>query len=135
MVREPRTVIERDATGEISGLADGFHPVVKRVLLGRGVRDAAELSLGLRDMAPPGELAGIGPASEMLADAVCDGQSILVVGDFDADGATGSALAILALRSMGAVNVDFRVPNRFEFGYGLTVPLVETLGDDPPTCC
>ena len=132
MVREPRTVIERDATGEISGLADGFHPVVKRVLLGRGVRDAAELSLGLRDMAPPGELAGIGPASEMLADAVCDGQSILVVGDFDADGATGSALAILALRSMGAVNVDFRVPNRFEFGYGLTVPLVETLGDDPP---
>ena len=116
MVREPRTVIERDATGEIPGLPEGFHPVVKRVLLGRGVRDAAELSLGLRDMAAPGELAGIGPASGMLADAVCEGQSILVVGDFDADGATGSALAILGLRRMGAANVDVRVPRRWEFG-------------------
>ncbi len=60
------------------------------------------------------------------------GQSILVVGDFDADGATGTALAVRALHLMAATRVDFRVPNRFEFGYGLSVGLVETLADDPP---
>ena len=132
MTPERRKVIAREAGGDITGLPDGFHPVVKRVLLGRGVRDVAELSLGLQDMEPPARLGGVERAAELLADAVCEGQSILVVGDFDADGATGTALALLALRDMGAERVAFRVPNRFEFGYGLTVPLVDTLAEDPP---
>ena len=83
-------------------------------------------------MLPPGELSGIELAAELIADAVMHGQSILVVGDFDADGATGTAVAVQALRAMGGKRLDFRVPNRFEFGYGLTVPLVETLAGKPP---
>ena len=59
-----------------------------------------------------------------MAEAVVSGQSILIVGDFDADGATGTALAVRALKLMAAASVDFRVPNRFEFGYGLSVALV-----------
>lgn len=116
----------------LRGLPAGLHPVSRRVLLARGIRDAAELSLNLQDMHPPAALGGVAAAAQLLADAVSEGQSVLVVGDFDADGATGTALAVLALQGMGCERVSFRVPNRFEFGYGLTVPLVETLAATPP---
>ena len=129
---EGRKITARSAEGSITGLSPGVSPVVRRVLLGRGVRDASELSLGLADMQPPGPLGGLSGAAGLLADAVTGGKGILVVGDFDADGATGSALAVLSLRAMGCRRVDFRVPNRFEFGYGLTPGLVETLAQAPP---
>jgi len=106
--------------------------VIRRILAARGVRDAAELSLGLADMQRPGAMSGLGDAARLLADAVTGDQRIMIVGDFDADGATGTALAVLSLRAMGGRHIDFRVPNRFEFGYGLSVPLVETLADDRP---
>ncbi len=113
-------------------LPSDLHPVIRRVLLGRGIVDVASLSLGLKDMHLPDTLSGIVTAAELLADAVTQDQSVLIVGDFDADGATGTALAVLSLRAMGCEKLDFRVPNRFEFGYGLTVPLVETLSANPP---
>ena len=113
-------------------LLQDMHPVIRRVLLARGVSDSAELSLELQNMLLPDDLGGVETAACLLADAVTQDQKILVVGDFDADGATGTALAILSLRAMGCGNIDFRVPNRFEFGYGLTVPLVDTLADNPP---
>lgn len=106
--------------------------MIRRVLLARGVTDPATLQLDLGRMLPPGQLSGVGTAAQLLADAVTAGKNILVVGDFDADGATGTAVAVLALQWMGCTNVSFRVPNRFEFGYGLTVPLVETLATNPP---
>ena len=118
-----------DSTAE---LLQDIHPVIRRVLLARGVSDSAELSLELRNMLLPDDLGGVETAACLLADAVTLDQQILVVGDFDADGATGTALAILSLQAMGCGKIDFRVPNRFEFGYGLTVPLVDTLADDPP---
>jgi single-stranded-DNA-specific exonuclease len=90
------------------------------------------MSLEIKDMLLPSGLGGVDAAAAMLADAVMQSRNILIVGDFDADGATGTALALLSLRAMGCRSVDFRVPNRFEFGYGLTVPLVETLAEDPP---
>lgn len=127
-----RTIIERDAAGDIRGLPPGFDPVIRRVLLGRGIVDARELSLGLADLQHPRQLSGLARAAALLAEAVVDDQAILIVGDFDADGATGTALALLSLRAMGCRRVDFRVPNRFEFGYGLSVPLVETLATNPP---
>jgi single-stranded-DNA-specific exonuclease len=96
------------------------------------VCSSSELSLNLNNMLHPNDLGGIGKAASLLADAVTEGQQVLIVGDFDADGATGTALAMLSLEAMGCVKVDFRVPNRFEFGYGLTVPLVDTLAGDPP---
>ncbi|MEJ2535001.1 MAG: DHH family phosphoesterase, partial [Gammaproteobacteria bacterium] len=109
-----------------------MHPVLRRVLMARGIRDASELDLSLGRMARPETLSGLQGAAKMLARAVREDRSILVVGDFDADGATGTALALRALRSMGARRVDFRVPNRFEFGYGLTPGLVATLRETPP---
>ncbi len=76
--------------------------------------------------AEPHSLGGTDIAADVLATAITSGQSILVVGDFDADGATGTAVAVLGLRLMGCKNaVSFRSQS-FEFGYGLTVPLVET---------
>ena len=131
-MNEGRTISRRQAKGEIEGLAADISPVMHRILLGRGVRQASEIALGLAGMQSPESLGGLKAAASLLADAVESEQSILVVGDFDADGATGTALALLSLQAMGCQTADFRVPNRFEFGYGLTVPLVDTLADNPP---
>ncbi|NIM69372.1 MAG: single-stranded-DNA-specific exonuclease RecJ [Xanthomonadales bacterium] len=113
-------------------LPPDLHPVLRRVLLGRGIATSEALDLGLRRLHPPTTLGGLGEAAALVADTLCEGGQITVVGDFDADGATGTALAVRALRAMGAERVDFRVPNRFEFGYGLTPGLVDTLADAPP---
>ena len=127
-----RTIRSRVIPDSADDLPEEFHPVIRRVLLARGVRDADELSLAMQDMLRPDDLGGIEQAASFLADAVTEDKQILIVGDFDADGATGTALAMLSLAAMGCGKVDFRVPNRFEFGYGLTVPLVDTLAEDPP---
>ena len=125
--------LRQRSTGPVSDtLPDSLHPVIRRVLLARDITDTNSLDLKLARLQPPTALSGIKEAAEILAEAVVSGQSILIVGDFDADGATGTALAVRALKLMAATRVDFRVPNRFEFGYGLSVALVETLLDDPP---
>ena len=100
-----------------------LHPVVARVLAGRGVHDAAELDPSLANLAPP-RLADIETAVRRLREALDRAERILVVGDFDADGATSVALAVRALRAFGYAHVDYLVPNRFEYGYGLTPELV-----------
>ena len=110
----------------------GLNPILRRILLARNVTSQEDMTLELRSMLPPGDLSGIEAAAGMVAQAVMQDKKILIVGDFDADGATGTAVAMLSLQAMGCRRLDFRVPNRFEFGYGLTVPLVETLADDPP---
>jgi len=127
-----RKVRQRQSGSVPDTLPGSLHPVIRRILLARDVTDAQSLDLTLARLRPPAALAGVREAAEILADAVVSGQSILIVGDFDADGATGTALAVRALRLMAASRVDFRVPNRFEFGYGLSVGLVETLVSDPP---
>lgn len=115
-----------------NGLGDDMHPVLRRILLARGITCPEELALDLSTMLPPGGLSGVDKAAVLVAEAVMRGQRILIVGDFDADGATGTAVAILSLQAMACEQLDFRVPNRFEFGYGLSVQLVDTLRDDPP---
>jgi single-stranded-DNA-specific exonuclease len=128
-----KVIRTREVTaGSESNFSDSVHPVLKRILLSRGISNQDEMSLELKDMLSPDSLGGISKAADLLANAVTDNQKILIVGDFDTDGATGTALAVLSLRTMGCRQVDFRVPNRFEFGYGLTVPLVETLAAAPP---
>ena len=84
----------------------------------------AELGLPLADLHPPASLPDIDKAADRLALAVTEGERVVVVGDFDADGATASALCVSALRAFGAQDVDFLVPNRFEYGYGLSPELV-----------
>jgi len=104
--------------------ADALHPVLARVYAARAVRSAEDLERSLDRLLPADALMGIDQAVKVLCDAVMEGKRILIVGDFDADGATSSALAVRALRALGAAHVDFLVPNRFEYGYGLTPEIV-----------
>ncbi|MFP6836347.1 MAG: single-stranded-DNA-specific exonuclease RecJ [Pseudomonadales bacterium] len=104
---------------------DDLPAVLRRVYAGRGVGDSVELDRSLRQLIAPGALSNIETAAARLAQAVTESESILIVGDFDADGATSVALAITLLAAMGAEHVDFVVPNRFEFGYGLSPEIVE----------
>ncbi len=99
-------------------------PLLRRLYLQRGVQDAAELERGAKHLLPWQTLGGIDAAVTLLHDMLNAGRRIVVVGDFDADGATSTALTVLALRSMGG-NVDYLVPNRFEDGYGLSPDVVE----------
>ena len=131
MLARPK-VSQRKTEPGSDTLPDTLHPVIRRILLARDISDEKSLDLKLGRLQPPSALSGINDAAEILAEAVVSGQSILIVGDFDADGATGTALAVRALHMMAATRVDFRVPNRFEFGYGLSVALVETLAENPP---
>ena len=101
------------------------HPLLWRLYRGRGVDHPADVERTLPTLVPPDRMRGLDRAVEVLARALDEGQRILVIGDFDADGATSCALALTALRSFGHTAVDFLVPNRFEFGYGLTPEIVE----------
>ncbi len=98
--------------------------VLRRVYANRGVAHVDELDRALARLVPPADLPDIDAAATRLADAVAGGERIVIVGDFDADGATSVALCCLALRAFGAVHVDYLVPNRFEFGYGLSEEIV-----------
>ncbi|MFZ3186124.1 MAG: single-stranded-DNA-specific exonuclease RecJ [Pseudomonas sp.] len=99
-------------------------PLLTRLYAARGVQSAAELDKGLARLIPFAQLKGIDTAVSLLVTALTLRQRILIVGDFDADGATASAVGVLGLRMLGAAHVDYLVPNRFEFGYGLTPEIV-----------
>ncbi|MCY1265338.1 Single-stranded-DNA-specific exonuclease RecJ [compost metagenome] len=99
-------------------------PLLTRLYAARGVKSAAELDKGLARLIPYRQLKGIDAAVELLVDALQRRQRILIVGDFDADGATASSVGVLALRMLGVEWVDYLVPNRFEYGYGLTPEIV-----------
>jgi len=99
--------------------------VLQRIYAARGILDESQLDKQLQTLLPFTSLKGIDAACLRLEKAVCEQQRILIIGDFDADGATSTAVAITALRAMGAKFVEFLVPNRFEFGYGLTPGIVE----------
>ena len=101
----------------------GLHPVLARLLVARGLNDVKELATGLDALIPPQALLQVGDAAMFLADAIEAEQKLLVVADYDCDGATACAVAVRGLRSMGA-QVDYLVPNRFEYGYGLTPEIV-----------
>ncbi len=103
---------------------DGLPPVLARIYAARGVTSLGQLNAGLGQLASPEKLLGIKEAVTILHDALDADARILLVGDFDADGATSCAVGVLALRSMGARHVDYIVPNRSEFGYGLTPEIV-----------
>jgi single-stranded-DNA-specific exonuclease len=105
-------------------LAAGLHPVLARVYAARRIHSAAELDDDFKRLLPPASLAHCERAAALLADAIAAGKKLLIVADYDADGATACAVGLRALRSMGA-SVDYLVPNRFELGYGLTPELVD----------
>lgn len=110
---------------QLGGSVESVPPLLQRVYRNRGVRDTAELDLSLRSLAAPDLLPDLDVAAARLGAAISAGESILIVGDFDADGATAAALSVSLLQAMGAAHVDFLVPNRFDFGYGLSPEIVE----------
>ena len=108
------------------------HPVLRRIYAARGISRLEELDLTLDRLLPIGSLPGVEEAARLLAGQRPMGR-VLVIGDFDADGATSSALVVRALRAMNFAQVDFLVPNRFRFGYGLTPEIVALAATRQPT--
>ena len=102
----------------------GVHPLLARIYAARGIRRCDELDYGLKSLLPPDALRGTREAATLLADAIEAGARMVIVADYDCDGATACAVGIRALRAFGA-DVGYLVPNRFEFGYGLTPAIVE----------
>lgn len=109
-----------------------MHPVLRRIYAARGVRQDEELDLGLACMAPVSGLKRVYEAADLLQQHLQQGSHILIVGDYDADGATSTALSILALRAYGARKLSYLVPNRFEYGYGLTPEIVDLAASRAP---
>ncbi len=121
-----KTMIERavDEAAMQRLIAAGTPPLLARLYASRGVQAADDLDASLKAIIPPSALTNSTEMATRLADAMAGDKKVLVVGDYDADGATATAVAVKGLLSMGA-RVDFLVPNRFEYGYGLTPKIVQ----------
>lgn len=127
-----KQILRRDIDAPQNDLPADLHPVLKRIYLARHVRSARELERSLNGLLSPESLSGIEEAVALLADALSRRARILVVADFDADGATSCAVAVRALRAMGAQDVRYLVPDRVVHGYGLTPKIVdEALAQHP----
>ena len=122
---KPQTQLRRREVDDSIALPDELSPLLRRLYASRGVKTPSDLERGLKGMLHWRSLTGVEKAVEMLHDAFEKELRIMVVGDFDADGATSTALSVLALRAMGCQNVEYLVPNRFEDGYGLSPEVVD----------
>ena len=125
-------ILRRRPKAVPAALAGHCHETLARVYAARGIRSPEELDYGLVHLLPYERLSGIDTAAALLAEALERRRRILVVGDFDADGATGCAVALCGLGLLGAEQVDYLVPNRFEYGYGLTPEIVEVAAARAP---
>jgi single-stranded-DNA-specific exonuclease len=125
-------IINRPYEPEKSKFSDDVSPFLQKIFQSRGLFSDSDLNLNLTQLPSPDKLLGLDTAVGHLVDALEMQKKILIVGDFDADGATSSALMMLALRAMGFESVDFLVPNRFDYGYGLTPEIVELAQQKTP---
>lgn len=125
LVESPRLTIRKTDEHAAQRLAaSGYHPLLSRLWAARGVSRAEDVRLGWPAMLPPDGLTQSEGAARLLADAIRDGKRLLIIADYDCDGATACAVGLRALGAMGA-RVDFLVPNRFETGYGLSPAVVD----------
>jgi single-stranded-DNA-specific exonuclease len=118
-------LVKRRAADTTLNLPESMHPLLRRVYSQRNIKDAAELELGLENLIPPNQLKGVDAAVQLLLDALQRQQRVLIVADFDADGATSCVVGLTALAQFGFKHIDYIVPNRFDYGYGLTPEIVE----------
>jgi len=125
-------IARRELPENIPPLSIELHPVLDRIYRARNITSMDELDYKLTQLHQFTSLSGITAAVKLLEQALWQQQRVLVVGDFDADGATSSALAVKALRQFGLRHVNYLVPNRFEFGYGLTPEIVAVAADYDP---
>jgi single-stranded-DNA-specific exonuclease len=121
----------REARGTPGNWPDSVHPVLRQIYAARGVLVPAEVEHRLARMLSPQTLGGIDAAVTLLLEAIRADWSIVVAGDYDCDGATGTAVAVRGLRLLGARRVSYAIPNRFVHGYGLSPALVESLQPTP----
>ena len=124
--------LQRRATDTGLALPDSLHPLLRRVYQQRKLATAEELDLTLSKLIPPDSMLGMQAAVDLLLQALQQQSRVLIVSDFDADGATSCALAMAALKQFGYQHVDYIVPNRFEYGYGLTPEIVELAATKSP---
>jgi len=127
----PPEIKRRISTVEID-LPGDIHPVLRRIYASRDVKTADDLDYSLTKLLPYKDLSNIQEAVVLLAEAIKENKRILIVADFDADGATSCVVALQGLRQMGAMDVVYVVPNRFEFGYGLSPEIVEVAAEMNP---
>ena len=109
----------------------GVHPLLSRLFAARGIKDKSELEIGLDKLLLPDDLKGAAEAATLLADSIAAKRRILIVADYDCDGATACAVGLRAMRAMGAT-VDYLVPNRFDTGYGLSPEVVHIAAERKP---
>ncbi|WIG77058.1 single-stranded-DNA-specific exonuclease RecJ [Photobacterium damselae] len=117
--------IKRRPEADISGFSDAIPARLKRIYASRGITHDGELERGAKGLLSYNQLHGMAQAVDLLEQALRNNQRIIIVGDFDADGATSSALSVLAFKMLGCQNVDYLVPNRFDDGYGLSPEVVD----------
>jgi single-stranded-DNA-specific exonuclease len=117
----------REVQGISGGWPESVHPVLQRIYAARGVLEPAQVEHRLSRLLPPHELGGMTQAVDLLVEAIRDDHRILIAGDYDCDGATGTAVAVRGLRMLGAKHVSYAIPNRFTHGYGLSAAFVESL--------
>ena len=118
-------VVQRRPSNESIGFSKTVHPLIQKIFKQRPITNASEIELGLNNLLSPEKFKGIDDAVSLLVKALEEQQRVLVVADFDADGATSCVVAIDCLRKFGLKQIDYVVPNRFEYGYGLTPEIVE----------
>ncbi|AZT83066.1 single-stranded-DNA-specific exonuclease RecJ [Marinobacter sp. NP-4(2019)] len=126
----PKKILRRPRPETLSGWGQNLPPLLRRLYAARGVTSDEQLSYTLKHLASPMELRGIDRAVELLSEAIAGQQRVMILGDFDADGATSTAVAMLGLSMLGLKSVDFRVPSRFADGYGLTPGIIHRLKDE-----
>jgi single-stranded-DNA-specific exonuclease len=117
--------ISRRHKKDTQHLPDPLHPRLKQIYADRGIEDAAQLNRSAKALLHFNQLQGVEKAVSLLSEAIATNKKIIIVGDFDADGATSTALCMMSLSLMGSTNHDYLVPNRFDFGYGLSPEIVE----------
>ncbi|SEI92067.1 single-stranded-DNA-specific exonuclease RecJ [Frateuria terrea] len=125
------TLRRRVPLGTPEGWAEAVHPVLRQVYAARGVLHPAQAEHRLRHLLAPRALGGLDRAVELLIEAIAGDWSIVIAGDYDCDGATGTAVAVRGLRLLGARRVGYTIPNRFVHGYGLSPALVDSLEPAP----
>ncbi len=120
-----KTIVRRENCHDQIASLSGMNPLLSRIYYSRGVRTPEDVNHDIKGLIPFEEMLNIDQAVLHLSEAIFAQKNILIIGDFDADGATSTCVAVTALQAFGAKNVDYLVPNRFEYGYGLTPEIVE----------
>ena len=119
------SIVRRNSTISEELQNSDLHPLLKKVYANRGVTKLKQIKYSLNDLLDYSLLKDIDVASQIIADAIIQQKRILIIGDFDADGATSCAVMIRSLKAFGLLDVDYLVPNRFDFGYGLSPQIVD----------